>query len=527
MSDSLACVPQEILEHIAFFVATSTFLGPPKGILPLLLANHTIHSHLAPSSNPHLYARIFVTKFDVGHAARRLGPDALSSGALSDELQRRCTCLTRIRRRSDSKVPRDPLFVYDEGPLRSLLWTAYLMMLENDGNNLEQLRSYAGMDQWLKEYWFDPSGSSLATLSVRMDAWPPGNMQNTLAMWLFWFLLRPDTFERNTPTCRNAVTILKLVALGAHKYELASPSWTKFLPTGNGFETTPTILYSKSKNLIPPPMSAPAILSFLALTDKLPGLDTSSSMTSPLRRQCHEWESEWDRCRNLGTSEFGNILTGSFIPGSIQGVWDGIFTYTEFTAYAALLAGAPPAILHRGLVAQHSQTWKLREYHFTTASAAHPHNHSNGPSASPLGGGDALKAYFPDGTQIFDRASAIEVLEPGRPESIFYNRAEIVDVASTVASDGEVSLDHQVKDVIIIGEGHSAWGEFNLLGRVRPCDGFVSLCKTYTDGDRGKWLYRSFLVGNAQGSLSGRWRDVLSPQSVPGYEGCFAMSHRR
>lgn len=63
-----------------------------------------------------------------------------------------------------------------------------------------------------------------------------------------------------------------------------------------------------------------------------------------------------------------------------------------------------------------------------------------------------MKAYFPDGTQIFDRASAIEVLEPGRPESIFYNRAEIVDVASTVASDGEVSLDHQVKDVIIIGE---------------------------------------------------------------------------
>lgn len=37
---------------------------------------------------------------------------------------------------------------------------------------------------------------------------------------------------------------------------------------------------------------------------------------------------------------------------------------------------------------------------------------------------------------------------------------------------------------------------------------------TQTDGDRGKWLYRSYLVGNAQGSLSGRWRDVLSPQTV-------------
>lgn len=47
------------------------------------------------------------------------------------------------------------------------------------------------------------------------------------------------------------------------------------------------------------------------------------------------------------------------------------------------------------------------------------------------------------------------------------------------------------------------------------------------DGDRGRWLYRGYLVGNAHGNLAGRWRDTLSPPDVSGYEGCFAMNRRR
>lgn len=192
-------VPQEILERIAFFVGTSEFLGPPAGILSLLLTNHTIHSYLSPSSNPHLYGRIFAAKFDVGHATRRLGSDALFARALSDELQRRCTCLTRIRRRSDSKILRSSLFAQDEDAVRILLWTAYLMMLENDGKNAEQLQSYAHMDAWLKEYWFDPDGASLVTRDVKMGNWPSDNEHNALAMWLFWFLFKPGTYRAHQP----------------------------------------------------------------------------------------------------------------------------------------------------------------------------------------------------------------------------------------------------------------------------------------------------------------------------------------
>jgi hypothetical protein len=106
-------------------------------------------------------------------------------------------------------------------------------------------------------------------------------------------------------------------------------------------------------------------------------------------------------------------------------------------------------------------------------------------------------------------------------------------------------------------QGHSAWGQFELIGRVRPGDGFVTVSKEYvswsrfyasqhaplllraelkkncygyfvqTDGDRGRWLYRGYFVGDDHGNFTGRWRDTLSPAEVLGYEGCFFMGRRR
>jgi hypothetical protein len=68
------------------------------------------------------------------------------------------------------------------------------MMLENDGKNLRQLREYAKIDDWLKEYWFDDHGASWAKMAIRVDQWPSDSGQTSLAMWLFWFLLKPGLF---------------------------------------------------------------------------------------------------------------------------------------------------------------------------------------------------------------------------------------------------------------------------------------------------------------------------------------------
>lgn len=102
-------------------------------------------------------------------------------------------------------------------------------------------------------------------------------------------------------------------------------------------------------------------------------------------------------------------------------------------------------------------------------------------------------------------------------------------------------------EIIVSGTGHSAWGKFNLSGRVRVWDGLVYLMKDYSPESRGRWLYRGYVVA---GEMVGRWRDTFSPVSPPiplpllpavdwadlalgdqqeqysGYEGSFHMTRR-
>ncbi|KAH7927562.1 hypothetical protein BV22DRAFT_1006674 [Leucogyrophana mollusca] len=534
---SLENIPQEVLEHIALFSATETVTGPPSGLLPLLSCCRSIYRSLSSASNPHLYARIFEHKFDIGAAIRRLGTQITVATVLSAELQKRCIYLKRIRAKLDSS--RGHLDSAGSPDILSeVLWLAYLMMLENDGKNERQLREYARMEAWLWEYWFSDNGASLTAQMIRQDSWPPDNEINSLAMWLFWFLLKPDQYKRGDDF-GMVTTVLKLTALAANRYEICWPDWAHFVPPPQTSDSTAISHFSEIQRLTPPPLATPAILAYLtfAIQLSIPVRGAApkfpySPPTGPSLMQSREWEPDWQRCINLGQSPYGGEFSGAYMPGSIEGVWEGFFTYTEFTAYAALLSGGPPPILHKSLVAQHRQTWKLREYRLVPPSDAdsYPDN------TRPLSSGDPLRAYFPLGTHIRESSSAIEVREPGRQDALRYLRWAPFD--SDEISNREIQ---RLQDIIILGEvsqfdfffsnitfqGHSAWGQFNLIGRIRPCDGFISLSKEYLAGDRGKWLYRGFLVGNVNGNLAGRWRDTLSPSHVSGYEGCFVMSRRR
>ncbi|KAH9012813.1 hypothetical protein EDB84DRAFT_1444517 [Lactarius hengduanensis] len=102
--------------------------------------------------------------------------------------------------------------------LNNMLWTVYLMMVENDGLNERQLHEYARVDGWLRAFWFEEGGASCARLAIRDDAWPPNNDFRAVTMWLLWFLRRlDDYFVLDEAELSNATTILKLLALGAHE----------------------------------------------------------------------------------------------------------------------------------------------------------------------------------------------------------------------------------------------------------------------------------------------------------------------
>ncbi|KAF8900431.1 hypothetical protein CPB84DRAFT_1680454 [Gymnopilus junonius] len=515
---SLTAVPQEVLEHIALFAGTDSLLGPPSSLVPLLLINRRIHASLSFTSNPHLYARIFYRKFDTAAPLARLGTKRLTASALAEELRSRCIVLQRFRNHllcttTASEGWDNKPAVYD------VLFTAYIMMLENEEKNKLQLVEYGRMKEWIHDFWFSSHGMSHAIYNIRTGTWPFDSSEAALGMWLFWFLLRTDDYEPNVnDSVECPMSILKAMALGAHKYPLTTKSWIEFEPKSE--MSLQTTLYGGIVDLTPPPLATPAILSFLALVNKRRSIPLPPS-ESPSPQSPDEWTSEWGRCFTKPERD----ITECFRPGSIEGVWEGFFTYTEFTAYAAMLAGASPTIIQKGVVGRHQQTWKLREHHLLSS------DHSDSDSGigmdiddpTPLPGGDPLRSYFPTGTQLREHKKGLTIQDSASTEARRYYRASVSSTQRGESNEGK----RKVRDIILTGEGHSAWGQFNLVGRIRPCDGFVSLSKDYVDGDRGKWLYRGYLVGTANGNLAGRWRDTLSPADVPGYEGCFVMSRRR
>ncbi|KAI0691800.1 hypothetical protein BC835DRAFT_1407197 [Cytidiella melzeri] len=516
---SLFRVPQEALEHIAFFAATDCFLGPPSGILPLIGLSRSIYTALSVSTNPFLYARIFAHKFDTASAIRRLGPDAVTAAAMAEELQRRSVALKRFRHRLDSKGDAPTQIVAD------LLWVAYLMIIESDGKNERQLREYANINHWLKEYWFDGAGASRALDVIhRTNAWPEKSDCMAIALWLFWLLLRPDEYMRDDTLFRDATGILKVIALGAHKYPACYPDWQEYLP--KNFRCQPTSIrhYSTNLKVVAPAPAAPAILAYLTLVNSINMSWGTTNYMKPIfppvevdtsLRMSSEWEADWARITSLANPKgaLSGQPSGSFTPGSLEGVWEGIFTYTEFTSYAALLSGAPPSVLYRSLVAQHRQTIKLQEWHLVEDE-----DEVTSCKTRPLRSGNPCRGYVPDDVKVHVVADILELTEAGESEPLIYRSWSSIKRADVPV---------KVRDTFLTGQGHSAWGQFSMVGRVRPCDGFISLSKEYTDGNRGKWLYRAYMVGNAHGSLSGRWRDTLSPAHVQGYEGTWVASRRR
>ncbi|KAF5325951.1 hypothetical protein D9611_001011 [Ephemerocybe angulata] len=446
---SLDLVPQEILEHIAFFLSTEEICGPPAHLVSLLLTNRKINARLSTRDNPHFYAVVFAHKFDYRTAKARLGEERIDSEALTEELKRRFTVLKRFRSKKDCLAGTAP----SDGCLDELLATAYLMMLEDEGRNKMQLLFYSEMDQWIKDYMLHKDGASLTRQRLENGGYPLPTTRASLAMWLFWFFIRPDEYARSRETLDTSVTVFKTLSFSAHLYNLTNTPWHEHSPDKPSKPGIIVTWYSQPLPITPPPLAIPAILSFLALVNRRKALPIAPSDSTIVSTPLDEWRAEWGRAVSSGTDE----ISDCFNLGSTEGVWEGFFTYTEFTAYAAMLGGGSPQQLQNSMIGRHQQTWKLAEWHLVE---------SDEPERSePLPWGDPLRSYFPAGVKLTISDNSLVVQGPGSDEPLLYHKAG--------------STKGKVVDVIITGEGHSAWGQFGLTGRVRPCDGFVSLSKDY------------------------------------------------
>ena len=163
-------LPLEVLEDIAFWIVTDdTSVSSVRNLIPLLLLDRRTSKFLSFESNHPLYARIYAAKFDTKAATRRLGKTRLTAWGLAAELKKRCTHLRSIRTFSDSS--RLEL-------VEPAIWTAFVMMLENEGKNERLLLEQARITHLLKHYWVAISNC------LKGEERPPNNLFHAACVWL-------------------------------------------------------------------------------------------------------------------------------------------------------------------------------------------------------------------------------------------------------------------------------------------------------------------------------------------------------
>ncbi|KAG8905615.1 hypothetical protein FRB99_008561 [Tulasnella sp. 403] len=169
-------LPLDLLHIIASDLAAHFPRGPPSTVI----ATFSLSKRLLPVINASLLSGIFHLQFDTRAIHARI-PNVTAT-ALAHELKRRWRCLKRIRwaARAGPAVWGNS---YSEADIIEDMWTSYLLILENDGKNWDQLVGWAMLPAYVQAYvqWdLYPAAAS--------DDLPQETEFRSLGLWLLWFL---------------------------------------------------------------------------------------------------------------------------------------------------------------------------------------------------------------------------------------------------------------------------------------------------------------------------------------------------
>ncbi|KAI0354683.1 hypothetical protein OH77DRAFT_1437376 [Trametes cingulata] len=169
-------LPHDVILAVALELATIDVLGPPRHLPPLFLTCRYLNDVLN-SRKKALFARIYRCIFDTRAAIRRLGARAVNNTTLAFQLVKQVSALKRLR---DGDL--------DSYNLTSDLWTAYIMLLENDGRNYSHLVEYAHIDVLIDRFM----DSRLWSFREGNLGWPVDSTPSSLVVWMLWFTMSPE-----------------------------------------------------------------------------------------------------------------------------------------------------------------------------------------------------------------------------------------------------------------------------------------------------------------------------------------------
>ncbi|KAJ9476912.1 hypothetical protein PHBOTO_000594 [Pseudozyma hubeiensis] len=588
----LLSLPPEILDSIASYAAMSdtsfassstsapcSFLydsslreskvvTPPTDLHALQLVCTRLHSLLSLQANPRLYARVFRSKFDTAAIGRRFGKSALTSHNLANELRRRCILLKRMRRCVATAALRPhegAALLQDDESITEMLWLAYLMMLENDGRNYEQLC-------WAQLHSFLALHHATEMLDSAVSAgYPSDAVHKALALHLVYLLTDPEqlAFEPRGEAVER-LFVLRPFVFAAHKFDAFMAPWTlRNLPITNQTHTTnpaddgqqsnddpqsapgggPTLatnpfladLAPRDRSCLvehvggqlriaAPILAQGACFSFFMKVEKDPAVlgmaalsdpDDPTSETTirqptatrpPLSLTSTDHDKDVTRLLSCLDPRQSPGLPPLFFKGMFEGIWEGRFSFFDFDSYREMLAGRMRS-LYEGPFGEQPQIWKIKEKVVKL-----------GPGELEGGKGSILAAGYTTNEPHSDSpaAAAAAAAAASAADSKGKSKALPQDWDRYPTFPDEDGRERY--EILLSGTGHSAWGRFVVRGRVRSWDGMLIMTKEYRPDGRGKWLYRGYSV--AGGKLVGRWRDTFTPDNMYGYEGCFLFQRR-
>ncbi|KAG8750734.1 hypothetical protein FRC11_010111 [Ceratobasidium sp. 423] len=440
--DVFSRLPPEIIQHIAIAACGLTLQGPPSALAALLPVNRAVHRVLCAQYNPALHARIFSVKFDSYAPTRRFfdAGDPLTARNFANELPRRWICLKRIREASSAGRQ----LVCSEENKRENMWLIFLMFIESDGRNYEQLM------------WANLTGYLRVALHELIPSSDPGYFEEsttrTLGLWLMWYLTSICKVVQEIPyEISKMHAMLRPWALASHKLPARdglnlgadpvagtpAPGDLADLDLRNRTEVVTHM--GRSLQLAPPRASVAAIMAFMVRLERNgpiparpapvipnlpahiqqlahPGLTVYPRTRYPNfhgpgstefdgrvnRTGSAAYDIEWRRILQCGNpfADLGLKVMPIFRPGDLAGNWEGRAVFLTFDAFRDMVAGVPGAVTS-GRIAQQPLAWRIREHHLLHRHRRIPLGREDDEVAGEiLPAGDALDAYIPQAAQF-------------------------------------------------------------------------------------------------------------------------------
>jgi predicted RNA-binding Zn ribbon-like protein len=159
--------------------------------------------------------------------------------------------------------------------------------------------------------------------------------------------------------------------------------------------------------------------------------------------------------------------------GSLDGCWEGNFSFFEFEAFRDMVAGQSRA-LYEGPFGEQAQVWRLKETFVRPGKGKG--------KALPLNG-PVTNAGFPtDQPPSTGAGLASAAAEAATLRETIRQQVEAIqghEIVPDAELDEMLERPEEGLEMLLTGTGHSAWGRFILKGRVRAWDGMATLVKEY------------------------------------------------